>query len=208
MKLTQKHLFWIKVAIHFLNIVFFASLLYLTFSYQFGADPIEGITHFTGIAAINTLFITMMISPLARWTKQGLIVQCRRLMGLYCFFWATLHMLIYFSLDLGFNFSLLGEEIIHRPYLTLGAISWVILLALALTSTKKIQKQMGKKWQKLHNTAYLILVLTPIHFYWSAKSEVMEPFIYLILAFVLLGLRWKRIKRIFLPSRDEPPQKR
>lgn len=184
--------------IHFLNAFFFLFLLYSTFSYQFGADPLEGITHFTGMAAINTLFLTLMISPFIRFTGQRLLIKCRRLLGLYCFFWATLHMLTYFALDLGFNFSLLGEEIIHRPYLTLGAISWFILFALALTSTKKVQRLMGKKWQSLHNSVYLALFLTPIHFYWSVKSEIIEPLLYLFFALILLSLRWKALKRIFL----------
>lgn len=196
MKITGRHIFCIKIAIHGINVAFLAELVWLTFSYQFGADPVDGITHFTGIAALNTLFITVMISPLARISKQGLLIKCRRVMGLYSFFWATLHMFTFFSLNLGFNYSLLGEEIISRPYLTLGAISWLILFALALTSITKIQRYMGRKWQRVHNTVYLALILAPIHFYWAAKSELIVPYSYLFFALVLLGVRWKTIRKI------------
>ncbi|KXF83177.1 protein-methionine-sulfoxide reductase heme-binding subunit MsrQ [Enterovibrio coralii] len=201
MRLTLKHIFWVKVAIHLVSLTFVADLVWQTLQGGFGADPVDGITHYTGIAALNTLIVTLIISPLARFTKQGLLVRCRRLVGLYAFFWATLHMLTYFSLNLGFDFSLLGSEIVKRPYLTVGAVCWIILFALAVTSTARIQRTMGAKWQKLHNSVYIALILAPIHFYWSTKSEVIEPAIYLLLAASLLLIRWKTLKRIvFRPA--------
>lgn len=203
MKITTNHILWLKIAIHSLNAVFFADLLFLTFSYKFGADPVDGITHYTGIAALNTLFITLTISPLAHFFKQGALLQCRRVLGLYCFFWATLHLFTYFALNLRFNFSLLGEEIINRPYLTLGAICWLILCALAITSNRLIQRRMGKKWQHLHNMVYVALILAPIHFYWSAKSELIEPYIYLFYAFILLNFRWKKIRKMVFVSTNK-----
>ncbi|MBV7296669.1 protein-methionine-sulfoxide reductase heme-binding subunit MsrQ [Enterovibrio paralichthyis] len=197
MRLTLKHTVWIKVLIHGVSLGFLAQLVWLTLSQAFGADPVDGITHFTGLAALNTLLLTMLISPVARYFKQGMLVRCRRVMGLYTFFWATLHMLTYFALDLSFNLALMGEEIVSRPYLTVGAVCWVILLALTVTSTAAIQRKMGAKWQSLHNWVYLVLLLAPIHFYWSQKSEILEPSLYIILAFALLSFRWRSLKRIF-----------
>ncbi|MDD1779732.1 protein-methionine-sulfoxide reductase heme-binding subunit MsrQ [Enterovibrio sp. ZSDZ35] len=196
MRLTIKHVFWVKAAIHFVSLIFFADLVWRVLSESFGADPVEGITHYTGIAALNTLILTLIISPLAKVTKQGMLVRCRRMVGLYAFFWATLHMLTYFSLDLGFNIALLGSEIVKRPYLTVGATCWLILFALTVTSTSRIQRSMGAKWQKLHNSVYIALILAPIHFYWSSKSELIEPAIYFALAISLLLIRWKTLKRI------------
>ena len=201
MRLKKKAFFWIKSLVHGVNIGFFLYLFYLIMSEQLGGDPVDEITHFTGIAAINTLFLTLGISPLSRISRQGFLLQVRRPLGLYCFFWASLHMLTYFSLDLAFSFSLLGDEIIQRPYLTIGAITWIVLLLLALTSTKRIQKFMGKKWQSLHNFVYFALLLALIHFYWSEKSEVIEPLFYLFFSFILLGFRWKRLKGIFYIKR-------
>lgn len=198
MWITSKFILNIKILIHATNISFFLWLIWLIFDNQLGADPVNGILRFTGISALNTLFLTLMISPIIAITKQGLIIKCRRLIGLYCFFWASIHMLTYFSLDLGFNFSLFGEEILKRPYLTLGAICWLILLSLAITSTAKMQRKMGRTWQLLHYSVYIVLIVAPIHFYWSTKSEIFEPSIYFIIALVLLSLRWKKIKRILI----------
>ncbi|WP_028022639.1 protein-methionine-sulfoxide reductase heme-binding subunit MsrQ [Enterovibrio calviensis] len=199
--LTAKHIVWVKALIHGISLLFFANLVWLVLNNKFGADPVDGITHYTGIAALNTLMVTMFISPIARYAKQGLLIRCRRVVGLYSFFWATLHLLTYLALDLTFSFSLLGSEILSRPYLTVGAICWVILFALTVTSTSRIQRKMGAKWQKLHHYVYLALVLAPIHFYWSSKSELIEPSIYFLLAISLLAVRWKTLKRIvFRPA--------
>ncbi|WP_281543918.1 protein-methionine-sulfoxide reductase heme-binding subunit MsrQ [Grimontia sp. SpTr1] len=198
MRLTPTHITLIKTIIHLVSLGFAVNLVDLVLSGRFGADPVDGITHFTGIAALNTLVVTMLISPIARFTKNGLLVRCRRVVGLYAFFWATLHMLTYFALDLTFNFSLLGTEILSRPYLTFGALGWLILFALTMTSTAKIQRSMGAKWQQLHNLVYVALIVGPIHFYWSSKSELIEPTIYLLLALTLLAIRWKTLKRIVL----------
>ncbi|CZF81985.1 Sulfoxide reductase heme-binding subunit YedZ [Grimontia celer] len=196
MRLTPTHITLIKTIVHLVSLGFAVNLVNLVLSGRFGADPVDGITHYTGVAALNTLVVTMLISPIARFTKNGLLVRCRRVVGLYAFFWATLHMLTYFALDLTFNFSLLGTEILSRPYLTFGALGWLILFALTITSTAKIQRRMGAKWQKLHNLVYLALILAPVHFYWSSKSELIEPTIYILLALTLLAIRWKTLKRI------------
>ncbi|WP_325894586.1 protein-methionine-sulfoxide reductase heme-binding subunit MsrQ [Grimontia sp. NTOU-MAR1] len=196
MRLTPNHITVIKVLVHLVSLSFAANLVNLVLSGRFGADPVDGITHYTGLAALNTLAITMLISPIARFSKNGLLVRCRRLIGLYAFFWATLHMLTFFALDLTFNFSLLWTEILSRPYLTFGAISWLILFALTITSTAKIQRRMGAKWQQLHNLVYVALIIAPVHFYWSSKSELIEPSIYILLALTLLAIRWKTLKRI------------
>lgn len=196
MRITPTQITGIKAIVHIVSVGFLVNMVYLVFSNRFGADPVEGITHYTGLAALNTLVITMLISPVARFTKNGLLVRCRRVVGLYAFFWATLHMVTYFTLDLTLNFTLLGQEILSRPYMTIGFIAWVILLALSVTSTAKIQRRMGMKWQKLHNFVYIALILGPIHFYWSSKSELIEPTVYIILALALLAMRWKTLKRI------------
>ncbi|HIF9109473.1 TPA: protein-methionine-sulfoxide reductase heme-binding subunit MsrQ [Photobacterium damselae] len=186
MRITPKQITIIKSMVHIFSLIFMIYFVLLTLQGGFGADPVKGMEHFTGKAALNMLILTLLVSPLAKGFRQGLLMKLRRMLGLYSFFWATLHFAIYISLDLGFDFSLLGEEIFKRPYLTIGAVCWVILLLLAATSFQKIQRKMGKKWQILHYWVYLALILAPIHYYWSVKSGLIEPSLYLVVAVLLL----------------------
>ncbi|HIF9075546.1 TPA: protein-methionine-sulfoxide reductase heme-binding subunit MsrQ [Photobacterium damselae] len=186
MRITPKQITIIKSMVHIFSLIFMIYFVLLTLQGGFGADPVKGMEHFTGKAALNMLLLTLLVSPLAKGFRQGLLMKLRRMLGLYSFFWATLHFTIYISLDLGFDFSLLGEEIFKRPYLTIGAVCWVILLLLAATSFQKIQRKMGKKWQTLHYWVYLALILAPIHYYWSVKSGLIDPSLYLVVAVLLL----------------------
>lgn len=186
MRITPKQITIIKSMVHIISLIFMIYFVLLTLQGGFGADPVKGMEHFTGKAALNMLILTLLVSPLAKGFRHGLLMKLRRMLGLYSFFWAMLHFAIYISLDLGFDFSLLGEEIFKRPYLTIGALCWVILLLLAATSFQKIQRKMGKKWQTLHYWVYLALILAPIHYYWSVKSGLIEPSLYLVVAMLLL----------------------
>ncbi|HIF9315196.1 TPA: protein-methionine-sulfoxide reductase heme-binding subunit MsrQ [Photobacterium damselae] len=186
MRITPKQITIIKSMVHIFSLIFMIYFVLLTLQGGFGADPVKGMEHFTGKAALNMLLLTLLVSPLAKGFRQGLLMKLRRMLGSYSFFWATLHFAIYISLDLGFDFSLLGEEIFKRPYLTIGAVCWVILLLLTATSFQKIQRKMGKKWQTLHYWVYLALILAPIHYYWSVKSGLIEPSLYLVVAMLLL----------------------
>ncbi|TLS73872.1 protein-methionine-sulfoxide reductase heme-binding subunit MsrQ [Photobacterium damselae] len=186
MRITPKQITIIKSMVHIFSLIFMIYFVLLTLQGGFGADPVKGMEHFTGKAALNMLILTLLVSPLAKVFRQGLLMKLRRMLGLYSFFWATLHFAIYISLDLGFDFSLLGEEIFKRPYLTIGAVCWVILLLLAATSFQKIQRKIGKTWQTLHYWVYLALILAPIHYYWSVKSGLIEPSLYLVVAMLLL----------------------
>ncbi|HIF9434933.1 TPA: protein-methionine-sulfoxide reductase heme-binding subunit MsrQ [Photobacterium damselae] len=186
MRITPKQITIIKSMVHIFSLIFMIYFVLLTLQGGFGADPVKGMEHFTGKAALNMLLLTLLVSPLAKGFRQGLLMKLRRMLGLYSFFWATLHFSIYISLDLGFDFSLLGEEIFKRPYLTIGAVCWVILLLLAATSFQKIQRKMGKKWQTLHYWVYLALILAPIHYYWSVKSGLIDPSLYIVVAVLLL----------------------
>ncbi|ACA86895.1 protein-methionine-sulfoxide reductase heme-binding subunit MsrQ [Shewanella woodyi] len=189
MRLTMKHLFWLKLAIHLLAILPVAYLILLILTDKAGGDPVQYIIHYTGIGALNTLVILLCISPIARKFKQGVLIQTRRVIGLYVFAYANLHIFAFISLDLLFAWSLLFEEVVKRPYILVGAISYIILFLLSITSFKALRRKMGKRWQQLHNLVYLLAMLVPIHFYWSVKSEVIEPGIYIVLTSLLLLIR-------------------
>ena len=117
-------------------------------------------------------------------------------MGLWCFAWATLHLTSYALLELGINnLALLGRELVTRPYLTLGIVSWVVLLALALTSTQYAQRKLGRRWQLLHNFVYLVAILAPIHYLWSVKILSPQPILYALAAVALLAWRYKKFRQ-------------
>lgn len=138
MRLTAKQVTWLKVCLHLAGLLPFLWLVWAINHGGLGADPVKDIQHFTGRTALKFLLATLLITPLARYAKQPLLIRTRRLLGLWCFARATLHLTSYALLELGVNnLALLGKELITRPYLTLGIISWVILLALAFTSTRR-----------------------------------------------------------------------
>lgn len=196
MRLTSKQIIWLKAALH---LVGFLPLLWLLWALQHGglsADPAKDIQHFTGRMALKFLLLTLLISPLARYAKQPLLIRTRRLLGLWCFAWATLHLISYLLLELGIdNLLLAGQELITRPYLTLGVVSWLILLALAATSTQAAQRKLGRRWQFLHNFVWLAAILAPIHYLWSVKTLSPQPIIYAVLALLLLATRYKKFRQ-------------
>ncbi|WP_028767184.1 protein-methionine-sulfoxide reductase heme-binding subunit MsrQ [Shewanella fidelis] len=195
MRLTRRSLFWLKVVFHLIGALPIAYLVLKVMSDNAGGDPVQYIIHYTGIGALNALVATLAISPLAKWSKQGMLLQTRRLVGLYVFAYASLHVLAFFSLDLLFAWSLFFEEVVKRPYILVGATAYLLLTGLAFTSFNSIRRKMGRSWQKLHNAVYLIAVLGVVHFYWSVKSELIEPSIYILLFALLLALRLKLTKK-------------
>jgi sulfoxide reductase heme-binding subunit YedZ len=184
-----------KVAIHVLSLFLLAKLYYQALNDQLGADPVEAVIHFTGIGAFNLLLLTLCISPLAKRLKQAWLLQLRRLLGLYSFTYACFHLGNFIAFDLQFAWWLFVDEVIKRPYITIGMIAYILLLSLSITSINKIKRKMGKNWQKLHNVSYVILLLVAMHFYWSVKSEIIEPSIYFSVSLLLLILRKDKIKR-------------
>lgn len=195
-RLSPANITWLKVIIWLAAILPFIWLLLSVDQGWFSADPAKDIQHFTGRMTLKFLLVTLLVTPVARYGKQPLLIRTRRLLGLWCFAWGTLHLLSYSLLELGVsNLRLLGSELISRPYLTLGIISWILLLALACTSTLWAQRKMGTTWQKLHNFIYLIAILAPIHYLWSVKVLSPQPVIYAAIAAILLALRYKKFRQ-------------
>ncbi|MCL1076099.1 protein-methionine-sulfoxide reductase heme-binding subunit MsrQ [Shewanella dokdonensis] len=190
-RISRRQLFWGKALLHLAAALPLLWLLLAVNSDAAGGDPVQYIIHFLGKGALNLLLLTLLVSPLARWSKQGMLMQLRRPLGLWTFSYACLHLAAYFSLDLLFAWQLLVQEIVKRPYIVVGASAWLILLSLALTSFKAAQRRMGRHWQQLHYAVYPAVMLVTVHYYWSVKSEIIEPSIYIVLALLLLSLRIK-----------------
>lgn len=196
MRLSLRQIKWLKVAIWLAATLPFLWLILSVDQGWFSADPAKDIQHFTGLMTLKLLLATLLVTPLARYGKQPLLIRCRRLLGLWCFAWGTLHLVSYSVLELGLsNIDLLGRELVTRPYLTLGIISWLLLLSLAVTSTLWAQRKMGANWQKLHNLVYVVAILAPIHYLWSVKTLSPFPIIYAVIAAILLALRYKKFRQ-------------
>ncbi|MFO6423635.1 protein-methionine-sulfoxide reductase heme-binding subunit MsrQ [Motilimonas sp. KMU-193] len=191
--LLAKHLVVIKILLHSLALLPLVWLAWQTYQQQLGGDPVQYLTHFTGKGGLNLLLITLCVSPIAKTLRWGFLLQTRRLLGLWALAYALVHVSIFWWLDLAGRFDLLLSEIVKRPYISLGALALVILIALGVTSFNHVRRKMGRHWQRLHNWVYLVAILVPIHYYWSVKSGLVEPTLYLILAGFLLLLRHNKL---------------
>ena len=171
-------------------------LVYSAFMDKLGANPIEELLHETGFWTITFLFLTLSISPLRKLTGWNKVIQFRRMVGLFSFFYAFLHFGVYLGLDSFFEWPEIVEDLSKRPYITIGFSAFVLLVPLALTSTKGWIRRLGKKWQKLHRLVYLIAVLGVIHFWWLVKKDITEPLIFAVILLILFALRLIRIKKV------------
>ncbi len=187
----------LKITIHLMSLLPLLALYVLAFDDQLGADPVKEVIHFTGMGAFNLLLISLLITPIAKKYRQGYLLQTRRLLGLYSFTYALCHLLSFLAFEVQFDLELFFNEIIDRPYITVGMAALIILFSLAITSLASLKRKMGKNWQKLHNWVYLALLLISLHFFWSVKSDIVEPGIYFIIAILLLSQRKDKIKRWF-----------
>ena len=176
-------------------LVFVAALspfLWLAFRALTGrlsVNPIEDITLTTGIWALRFLLISLAITPIRRLTGWQRVIQYRRMLGLFAFFYATLHLLTYVVLDQGLAFEFIIPDILKRPYITMGMIAFTLLVPLAITSTKGWIRRLGRKWQLLHRLVYLSALAACVHFLWKVKVAIGEPVYYAAILGVLLAFR-------------------
>jgi sulfoxide reductase heme-binding subunit YedZ len=170
--------------------------VYRTGSDALGADPVAEIEHRLGIWALRFLLIALAVTPLRQLTGQSVLIRFRRMLGLYAFAYATLHLAAYLVLDLRGYWLQIFEEIVKRPYITVGFAAWLLLVPLALTSTTGWIRRLGKRWALLHRLVYAIAVLAVLHFWWLVKSDIREPSLYAAILAVLLGWRlWWRWRK-------------
>lgn len=162
-----------------------------------GANPIEAVTRSTGDWALRFLLLTLALSTLRRfigWT-QG--IRLRRMLGLFAFFYASVHLILYLWLDQFFDWGGIWRDILKRPFITVGMLAFLMLIPLAITSPKAMLRRLGKRWKTLHTLIYPLSMLAVLHFWWmkDAKSDVSEPLIYALILAALLGERlYQRLK--------------
>ena len=167
-----------------------APVLLLVFDFlsmRLGVNPIETITNRTGWWAMTMLVLTLAVTPLRRLFGWHALVRYRRQLGLATFIYASLHLATYALLDLGLDLSHLGEDIVTRPFITVGFAAWLLLLSLAVTSSNGWIRRLGKRWATLHKAVYLVAGLALLHFFWSQKADRARPLQFLALFVLLLG---------------------
>jgi len=167
----------------------------LIFEFYFGslgANPIEYILRDVGIWSLRILILGLILSPLSRLTKWIQVLQLRRMVGLFAFFYALLHLLGYLIFEQALEISSIINDLWERPFIAVGFAAFLTLLPLAITSTRTKMRQMGKHWKPLHRFVYLAVILCVVHFWWSVKADVGEPVVYaLVTSVILLERAWR-----------------
>lgn len=167
-----------------------AHLAWAAWQDDLGANPIEAITRGLGTWTLNFLLITLTVTPLRKLTGLDWLVRLRRMLGLYTFFYACLHLMTYVWLDQFFDWSAIVHDIAKRPFITVGFAAWLLLLPLAVTSTNAMMRWLGgRRWQRLHRSVYAIGVLAVLHYWWLVKKDVTLPLVYALVLALLLALR-------------------
>ena len=159
---------------------------------QLGADPVAQFEHRSGDWALRLLLATLAITPLRQLTGRAEWVRFRRMLGMFAFFYASLHLTFYLVIDLGGFWSQLLSEIAERPYMTVGFSAWLLLMPLALTSTRAMMRRLGRHWQSLHRVVYFAALLACLHFLWLVKADRREPLAYLL---IFVGLMLFRVRK-------------
>ena len=192
MKLNQ---IYIKRLIFIVSLWPVSSLGFAIFLNNLGANPVEFIERHFGKWALIFLCLTLSMTPLRRITHMNQWILYRRMLGLFTFFYATVHLLCYIGLDYQFAWIDIKNDIIKHRYVLVGFLGWLLLLPLAITSSDKMIRKLKFNWKKLHRLIYLIAILGVLHFLWLVKKDITEPLIYAFIIFILFLLRLNMFKR-------------
>jgi sulfoxide reductase heme-binding subunit YedZ len=164
--------------------------------YALGADPVRFVLDEFGKSALRMLLLTLAVTPLRHWTGNAQLLRLRRMLGLFTFFYALLHFSVYVGLFQSFSWSAIAQDIVKRPYITIGFAALLLLVPLAVTSTNGMMRRLRQRWQQLHRLIYLIAPLAVLHFWKMLKSDYREPLVYGAILALLLGARlWHRYRR-------------
>lgn len=166
-------------------------------------NPVEFITRSSGTWALVFLLLTLSVTPLRKFTGINSLIKIRRMLGLFAFFYACLHFLIYLWLDQAWAFSEILKDIVKRPFITLGFLGFMIMCPLAITSTDAMMRRLKRNWIRLHQAIYIIAPLGLIHYFWLVKRDLEEPLIYAVILVILLGTRIIKMKKIGPPQEPE-----
>lgn len=191
---SARALAWAKAGLFVLCLAPLAVLIASGVTAGLGPNPVEVLTHTTGDWGLRLLLLTLVATPLRRLTGWGWLLRFRRMLGLFAFFYLSLHLVTYLWLDQFFDWAAILEDVAKRPYITAGFAAFLLLVPLALTSTRGMVRRLGRRWQTLHRLIYPAAILGVLHFLWLTKADPREPLVYAIVLALLLALRlpWRR----------------
>ena len=186
---------YFKPGVFFLSIIPFLFIFYKIYFNKLGPEPVKEITHFTGEWTLIFICLTLSMTPLKRLTNLTMWVSFRRMLGLFVFFYASLHLLTYIGIDYRFNWQPILDDVFKKKYIFIGFAAWVLLIPLAITSSQKMIKLLKNNWKRLHRLIYIIAIFGSLHYIWLSKTIFFKPLVYLVIILVLLALRIKIKKR-------------
>jgi sulfoxide reductase heme-binding subunit YedZ len=202
---SARQLIWIKVTVFAVGLLPLGRLILFGFNDALGANPIEFITRNTGDWTLYFLCFTLAVTPLRRLTGWNWLIKLRRMLGLFAFFYATLHFITFLWFDHFFDIGEMLKDVVKRPFITVGFAAFLLLIPLAITSTNGMVKRLGgKRWQWLHRSIYLIAPLGILHFWWmrAGKNDFAEPILFgsIIAALLLMRVYWRVARRRIGPA--------
>lgn len=186
---SKKQMSWIKASAFLLASFPLIRLIWLGVHDNLSANPIEFIERSTGFWALLILLITLSLTPIRLITNRVWQLQLRRMLGLFMFFYACLHIAIYLWLDFSFVWADISKDIIKHPRILLGFFAFILTIPLAITSNKAMVRRLGERWKQLHQIVYLIAILGVVHFWWLVKKDIREPLLYASILVLLLAIR-------------------
>jgi|TARA_B100001094_G_scaffold154444_1_gene149437 sulfoxide reductase heme-binding subunit YedZ len=186
---------YLKPSIFFLCLIPFFIITYKIYFNQLGPEPVKEITHHTGEWTLIFVCLTLAMSPLKRFTNLSIWIKFRRTLGLFVFFYATLHLLTYVVIDYRLDWQQIFDDVLKKKYIFVGFAAWLLLIPLVITSSQKMVKLLKHNWKKLHRLIYVIAIFGALHFIWLSKTIFFKPLIFISIILVLLSLRIKIKKR-------------
>lgn len=192
MRLSERAIGAVKVLIFLVALVPLVRLLLGIFAFPdwLGANPAEFITRSLGDWALRLLLLTLAVTPLRKVSGWAWLARLRRMLGLYAFFYVVLHVSSYVTFDHVFDIGAIVVDVVKRPFITVGFLSLLLLLPLAVTSTNAMVRRLGaRRWRALHRIVYAVAPLAVLHFWWMVKRDITEPVIYALVLAILLGYR-------------------
>ena len=182
---------YLKPGVFTLSTIPFILILYKIFFNKLGPEPVKEITSFTGEWTLIFICLTLSMSPLKKITNLIFFINLRRMLGLFVFFYSTLHLLTYVGIDYRFNFFPIIDDVLKKKYIFIGFSAWLLLIPLTITSSQKMIRILKDKWKRIHRLIYVIAVFGSLHYIWLSKTIFFKPMIYSLIIFLLLLLRFK-----------------
>jgi sulfoxide reductase heme-binding subunit YedZ len=189
MALDKKHWIAIKGCVFLLSLLPLVLLFTAAIQNQLGANPVQALHHGFGDWTLRFLCIGLALMPYKKITGQNWPTRFQRMIGLFAFFYATLHFLVFIVLDLSFSWDAFKDEVSESLYILMGLLTFFLMIPLAVTSTKAMQKRLGTNWKKLHRLVYVITITALIHYFWLVKADYSQPLVYALIIFLLLTYR-------------------